>query len=573
MPIKYDLPLSDWIAIGLNRERLDLAVKAIDSHKPIGDFVNGGESNRRYISKILKEEVINQFSDSKQPLVQVTLNSLDARPENLSDDYNYNIWLSVGRHRFEATDNGKGMGLEEILRLLVIPFSTEKDPSKTYGWRGVGFLSSLNYCLKLPAQTHILVDTKKEDKGYHLDFYSKTEEIRDLRMAISRKIYGREGTRVAIRGTLLNKESTMEYLKDHLDGIPCYIGRIYLNRRWMNDDKGAKWYSCPVTVDTTNGEAAQQLGFRMNKYDSYGSPHIRLTSQGAKVIGYSASKDATISFPPAAKVVEGWNEFKNDGNFRKCTDAAFHALALYFKDAYGAKIKKDKSRFQYEMLDFVPEMMAAFSLKSIADVPNIDEIKEMLLPGKEYALTKPEYDNLRPFINDSLEEKLFSVSHQAISYWAEVFGREKKLLRDTMSLVDELSADEFVAGFGSGEKKSVLPFRNISILKDVVQSYDIQKIKLVEHSPPGKSCVMVIKPNDNAFLYINVAHSHASGGYSQAKAYSVLSDFMTLHYVANQIIGRDVYSHFHPYEEIVENEIYHKIPWLEEIPAQEEKQE
>ena len=125
----YDLPLSSWISIALHKDTLSSALEAIRSNKPLEDSLDEKPDNRRYIEKILKEEVINQFSEQSRPLLEIILNSIDAKEHDEYKD-NYSIKVQVGVGKFVSKDNGRGMSLDEILRLLIIPSNNCKPGMK-----------------------------------------------------------------------------------------------------------------------------------------------------------------------------------------------------------------------------------------------------------------------------------------------------------------------------------------------------------------------------------------------------------------------------------------------------------
>ena len=134
---KYDLPLTSWISLCLNRKRLDEIIEKVNNGQPLGE-IEHAVINGKYIEKILREEAVKQFSDSKRPTIEVILNSIDARPEDAREDYR--IYVDIRRNKFVSADNGNGMSLDEVLRLLIIPFNTEKDGFNQIGSFGVGFL-------------------------------------------------------------------------------------------------------------------------------------------------------------------------------------------------------------------------------------------------------------------------------------------------------------------------------------------------------------------------------------------------------------------------------------------------
>ena len=108
----YDLPLYDWISIGLNKRSLASAVNAIEKGISLTEVIKCNDGNRRYMEKILREEVVKQFSDRRRPMLEVILNCIDARP---GDSQNYSIDVKTGR-KFKASDNVACAECELLLR-------------------------------------------------------------------------------------------------------------------------------------------------------------------------------------------------------------------------------------------------------------------------------------------------------------------------------------------------------------------------------------------------------------------------------------------------------------------------
>ena len=120
----------------------------------------------------------------------------------------------------------------------------------------------------------------------------------------------------------------MDYLSDHLKGIPTYRAKLFVNGKFINDDHSNKWYSAPVELEAKGKKVVQRVGFRKEREDK-----IYLTSQGVLVKTLQTERGgATASFPPAVLVVEGRDELKMDKNYRKSIGGFFKAFNEYLKD-------------------------------------------------------------------------------------------------------------------------------------------------------------------------------------------------------------------------------------------------
>ena len=183
--MKYDYPLVTWINIGLHRPSLDAAMESIRAGKPLDtSLTSEAPSNKKYLEKILREEAIKQFKDPRRPLLEVILNSIDAKPRNF--DQQYEVGIKVSGYKFSSTDYGRGIKLDEILRLLIIPFSSDKSLLEDIGKFGVGFLSTFNFCLK-DTRARVIVDTAAAKEQTTAEFYATGKTVGDLRLALYNK--------------------------------------------------------------------------------------------------------------------------------------------------------------------------------------------------------------------------------------------------------------------------------------------------------------------------------------------------------------------------------------------------
>lgn len=520
--MKYEKQLIDWINIGLNKKKLAEVVETIKREKRLN--VEGGNySNRKYLEKILREEVEKQFSNINQPYVQVILNDLDARPVDATD---YQVHVRVRRGKFSSADNGKGMTLDEILRLLIIPFSTEKDPIETYGWRGVGFLSTFHYC-SIDNNTRVIVETSTGDESYKISFYLKySKKLEDIMMSI--EPFGKRrftGTRVSIKGKLpAPKFDVKDYIMKQIDTIPEYVAKIYLNRKQINMDKNAKWYSTPIEFDIKGKKLKQNAGIKINN-----SNEIKLTSQGVEVKTFQSNYlGAAVSFPTAVKVVEGWDDFKQDASYKKGLYGIFQALEKNIDDERKNKDEEEFVIYTSEMADFMPSLASAFGMTNIREIPNLDNIRDKLLKEKKYALTYEQFEFLLPFLGDELRKTAFKASPEGCSYWRELYGNELDVIRD-LKVVDVYTPSELGAKIdkdpGYYPNLNVLANLRVIGLREEIKAH---KIMLVEAPPRADSGILLKKEGNERTLYANVYHEHVKGKFSAAKSYSLLSDFSHL---------------------------------------------
>ena len=123
----YDLPLLDWINISLKKPTLEQAVNAIRSSQRLDPSLLGQINNKHYIEKILREEVINQFSKNERPMLEPILNAIDARPKHCEPG-EYEVWiLNKGfkapfttlksKHHMQITPRDTSFDYEEVLEV------------------------------------------------------------------------------------------------------------------------------------------------------------------------------------------------------------------------------------------------------------------------------------------------------------------------------------------------------------------------------------------------------------------------------------------------------------------------
>ncbi len=521
MSTTYDFLLTDWISIGLHKDNLNLVASAIREDKPLDDFAVNNVQNRPYLEKILREEVTKQFSNNAQPLVQVIANSLDARPQEQEGEYT--IKVSLKWRKFKLTDKGNGMGLEDILNLLIIPFSSNKNRFEDIGRHGVGFLSMFNYCLS-NSNVNIVVETRNGSEGYEVNFYSENGKVEGLRMRLKKLMMNNpKGTKIEIKRKEFDKDAIFIYLVGHFRGIPSYKARIMINRVFVNDDKENKWYSVPVELDMQNKKITQRVGVRFRSLNSKEEGHslisnISLTSQGV-LVKQSAQQfmyAPTISFPPAIQVVEGRDAFKMDENYRKCVEKIFSAIELYIKDD-----EKRWNNFTSDILLLLPSLMAMFDINDVKSLPNLDNLMNALVPGKKYVMQSGTYNLFSQFFGEEFKKVAFPAHAQACSYWREIFKSPSDLLNDMAKIIDVMPFYELKNKMKAD--RSFYP--NLHPIANAIAQYGAN-IVLCEVPDAGKICLLRYQDVYNDNLYVNVLHPFVQGSANSVNAYCVLSDFL-----------------------------------------------
>ena len=526
----YELPLATWISMALHRNNLAKLTTAIrDDKSLLREDIAHTSANSAYINKILREEVIKQFSDSRRPMLEVILNAVDAKPPEFQG--NYTIRVGVGRRNFTSADDGSGMGLEDILQFLIIPFHTKKEGIEEIGRFGVGFLSCLNYCLLKPGRAYVGMNTRNGTEGYNLGFYAENNDVKTLHMALQKgRLRNPSGTVITIRKTpTVRKRALREYLHSNVNGIPPYRARIYINRELANDDSKQRWYTHLVELHLGEKIITQEAGIKIHT-EGIVQSCINITSQGVLVrqvqggVGYNS----IISFPAGVQVVEGRDEFKRDTNYNRAVDAVFKALEslIYGEKERISKIKKEEERaaalkqLTPSIVAYIPELLAALGRQKITEIPNLDSLREALLPQKEYVLIRDDLRTLRQFFGEWVEDVAFDASFGGHSYWKDVYRGAPQLIREKALVVDSLSPEQFKEKV----RQDASYYPNALVVAERLKSERYGHVNIVNVSPYGRSGLMFY----NKTLFINAQHPHVSGAYDPSKTYALTADFCEL---------------------------------------------
>jgi len=538
---KYDMPLTDWIVIGLNQHNLERTAEIIRADQPpkgLQDMIKGKRRNSEYLEKILREEIVKQFPKPDRPLVEIVLNSIDAKPEKAkANTADYVVDVRLKKHRFSCQDHGLSMSLDEILKFLIIPFSTQKNPLENIGRFGVGFFSALNYCLNEPNRASVMVKTNNGDESYILRFYATGRAVKDLRMRV-KKISPKKktGTYVQI-SKKINILNAAHYISEDIEHVPPYIARIRINKKSANESKYSKWYFKDVTMQAHGQTVSQEVGLKFSQDIS----KINLASQGVKVKSFPTiwGKGVTVSFPPAVEVVEGRDDFKIDDNYKLCMNASFEILEQAIENL--AKEGEDKKSEKREfLLNLIPSLLSAYQFNRLDQIPNIQALRDKLLPGKKYALGEDAYKFYQPFFSSSVMGQCFPVSAASLAYWHELCKGESELLTEHIALKQEIAPSEITRGsitdrMHAIEIDSYGQYPNLQPILLGINDQVKHKIQFVETKEHGASPFMV----KDRVLYINLAHEKVQGPFDEKSIYYLVRDICQKKEIFKEIYVRN----------------------------------
>ncbi len=491
----YDFPLGSWIAASQVRDKLDEIVRRVNRDEPIDELLTA--RNLEYVGRIVKEEVTKQFPHKDRPVVEVVLNAVDA---NHSKGGERDVHVSGSAGRILVRDNGDSLGLEEILKFLILPFSTEKDDAPTgmyIGEFGVGFFSTLRYCIEDPGHGTVLVEANRNPAAYEAKFYATGSDTSSLRMRLRRRRPVRSiGTHVTIAKAfdLLQLE---EYLRREVGSIPGFVAQIYYNKRLLNETRDA-WHSVPVPLTDCRGRTyEQQVGLQR-----ISQRKILITSRGVGVKSFdcAAGHGVRVMFPSLATLVIGRDEFKRDENYYRCVSASFLAVERLLRHDVqdAAAVATVRSNF----IELVPSLLSALGLEGLSEIPNIGGIEETLLPGKRYVLLQKEIGRLNSFADTG---DAFTASPQGCSVWVRRFRQYQDFLTERLSLCERATSQAFAQRLRSDLRYQP----NLALLAEQdLTRYRISEVALVSARPP-RALYMI--DEEAKTLYINLEHQAIRG--------------------------------------------------------------
>ncbi|OFZ65732.1 MAG: hypothetical protein A2328_10255 [Bdellovibrionales bacterium RIFOXYB2_FULL_36_6] len=316
--------------------------------------------------------------------------------------------------------------------------------------------------------------------------------------------------------------------------MPSFMARIYVNGEMINNDRNISWYSAPVKLKALGREVTQRIGLCIESKDNkMASNLINLSSQGVRVKTLSSQYGgANISFPGAVQVVEGRDEFKIDDNYKTSVNAVFSALEEYIR----AENKENK--ITEHATNLIASLASAFALTTLRDLPNLNNLKELLIKDKKYVLTPVQFADLSPFLGPTLDRLAFKASDTSTAYWSQIYGRNVDIISDIMKPIS--SSDPFNFAFGISSK-----YPNLSLVaEEILKEIRIRGFRATNHTSYYSDkkeidfykvihTVKVPEPGNEAFylngenheLYVNVAHPFIAGKREPNKLYATLFDY------------------------------------------------
>ncbi|MBI4472193.1 MAG: ATP-binding protein [Acidobacteria bacterium] len=511
----HDYPLADWISACQARDLLDSIIERVDAGRTVQDLITS--ENSEYMARLLKEEVTKQFSYKDRPVIEVILNAVDA---SQNQGGVCEVHITATAKQLSIQDNGASMDLEGILKFLILPFSTEKNVAPTgmyIGEFGVGFFSTLNYCLQNPQEGSVTVRTLKDRQSYEAYFYATDKDPSSLRLRlrkVGRASSGR-GTTVTIT-KVFNIEELGQYVMRHVASIPGAVASIYFNKSLLNDI-GGSWYSANAPfIDDRGQTVVQRVAVRHIE-----ARQIHLTSRGVNVKTFdsAATYGLKVLFPALVSVVIGRDDFRRDENYYKGVSAAFAALEqLMANRLQSAESTSSLANERHDFVELIPSLLSAFGLDTIGDIPNLDILAKTLLPGKQYVVQARELERITQFTDASAA---FSASPQSCAIWGKRYGSYQDFIKNNFKALCTAPAHDFARKL----KLNPAFCPNVEVIFDTdLSRYQIADVELVSARP----LLPFMIDEEAKKLYINAEHEYIRVPENSLKRSMALAAFLQL---------------------------------------------
>lgn len=461
----YEGDLTSFVAAALRSDTVDEIVEQAEAEEPI-DIGEKNTDAEPYVEKMLEEEIEKQFGDPERSLVDLTLNSVDARPDDHDGEYTVNLYNTPWS--FTVKDEGDGMDAQTIVERLLVPFSSEKDPYEDIGRFGVGFYSSLEHPLANPEDSRVAVATNDGEDAYRLEFWSEGDSVEDLNIAFGPSSKRSQGTTVSVKHPNADMDDISEYVDE-------YIGSM---------DPGRVTFRGFIRQLNTLPEGEEHRG--TFEYD--GEEHnvvavtdpggvdgsITVTSQGVQIMDDRfIHGNVHFNLPPVVKLVEGRNAFKQDDAYEKAVETGYQALAEGLDATYD-------DTFIHEMFpDLEIDLDVDVPTDIKEDVKNTTDEGTYLVPYRGRTSNDMVGDRVKRFVAPDVRDEIFTLGTKEQAFWNEVYRDTTDLVSDTGEITAQYTAPEQI-------QEQYMELSD-ELGLDADSFPDVDELYLVEHDQPGPS--------------------------------------------------------------------------------------
>jgi len=466
-------PLVDVLGLALNKETYDVLLEKLRKGRSISSLVPVANTAlaRNHRAKILREEVTRQFSHKYQGVVQLIANSIDAKPADHSGDYVVDV--SLNGKSVTIRDRGEGLDLETIITTLLVPLRSGRDGKENIGRFGVGFFSSLEYCVSNPGMTRLSLSSSQGKQGYVASFGAKSGDVEDLYCHIGKKARLSRGTTVRIDFPH-KKDELRDYIVKYLGFFDPRRARIRVNDKVINERFAGRVY---------------RIGDSRVSFEESNKGSISLYSQGIFISSKDfPDYDVRIDLPPTLLLVEGRDEFKRDRNYQEAFKNIVHYVCRNSK-----RISEDND---LDVREFLVHLISATNLPSKNFTDIIEENKKHLFEEETYVIQDHDglgsYVDAKDFFGDHIGSHLYvPKGMKSFLFWRSLLPNLDSLVR-SRTRPSQTAYEEIIASPGLGMVKDELQKLN-----------DRGSLHLVTHYRQQTRSPLI---GDRDGLYINTRH-------------------------------------------------------------------
>jgi hypothetical protein len=461
--------LLDLVAIGIHRPAL-LALLA-------GQEVPLPAVDRAYLLKILDEEIARPFGHPLRPIVELTLNAVDAVQRAAEPGVAVDVRVADGV--VEVSDPGEGMDLGAILTRLLVPFATDRVPGVHLGRFGVGFFSVLGLGAADPAGFALDVETGDGRSGFLLRVAARGRGAGSFTAEVH-ETAPRAGTRVLVRSAILDGSAVRAHLEDALhffpperavlrvDGVPLNDGSLVAGGRFFEDPAGP----------------GLRGRFHLGGRGLLPGITAAVYHAGVKVRAcYAVGELALLDFPDAVELTEGRDALKPGPAFAAVV-AAFHRRLARLggrrspaAEEGGPEDGEDDAAARLRLAELAGQI-SALMLESVSFREAAPELARTLLAPGRFLVAAERVEAVVGFLGPRAADRVFAPeSFWAVREWQGLLPGERELLED------ELSFDPPEALSSLARRRADLP--GLAALAARARAADAVTVMLARGRRPG----------------------------------------------------------------------------------------
>jgi len=492
-----------------------------------------------YIRRILTEEVEKQFPEHYRPFIELVLNAMDARKSGMKD---YSVDIQVADGWVQVTDQGVGMDLEHLMKVFLVPFSTEKRSGTQYGRFGVGFFSNLEFLLRRPERTRVVVETAtdrtagRKTGAIRVEFTSNGYDVEDIVCSLERTRRPGRGTTVTVMNYPLDQDELGSYLSRYLayfdrERASIMVNGECINRMESHLDSGREYRlegEFPLPYLQEKGRGVVRTLLNPEEVDRRPTS---LYSQGVLVRDApSLDREILVDFPAAVELVEGRDGFRTDEAYHLAVESFYLSLVDYAAHMRGESRILEPLREIFPLM--VEHLIESRAISGGEISPDsvlskyIPPLKATLMEGKEYSVHPLKRLLYGGFFGEGRSRSLFTSRDTFVQrFWEEHLADEERLVEDDIKVLWHAPSLHELLKFN---QRSRLGLQNLDILLGFGVDERYNTIELVEVVGGDHTMLPLLGVMDR--LMVNVAHeSLKTVDDFQGQALLVTNLFLCMH--------------------------------------------